>query len=694
MQPLSTDAVAKLHQNFQTKVQQLAAEAAGERTDLVAPLADYTNSFVAAFNASRGRWPKVEELQRLAEKGVEGIQAAAAELPANLTTDLFKGHVALPSSHYNHHAEVFGDADRLYFELESPEADKVKGIPKNIQNWLTEQGYQITDPEKGLVSNDGKNHTRIGRLLQKNGQIDMLESYTRSRSKSANNGLMMVVSRKPEDIARSSSARAWTSCMSEFGCNKRYVEQDIKHGSLVAYLVNKNDPDITNPVARRLIKPYLNAQGEMIMMPDNGYGISNGEFKRSAYDFCAKHFNKGKTGEYRLKIGLYPDGITGFRLGKDSGFHLISSRDDGNEMRNLPPHLCHGDCTAEDLLDYLGYQYSRGDNGEIIIQGTENVDLSYLPLTALPDMGHVVCEGFDCSNTFITDLQGTPRQVSVFSCCNNPYLTTLEDGPREARKYHCTNTAITSLKGTPRQLLYFDCGNNPYLTSLEGGPQEVQNYGCYSTLITSLKGVPSEVNSLNCCNNPYLTSLEEGPHKASMYYCQNTAITSLKGVPRHLHTFDCSNNSGIKNLEDGPQEVSASYVCSQTAITSLKGAPQNVLFFCCSENFYLTSLEHGPQRVEQYICSATSITSLAGAPQEVTLFDCSNNPHLTSLENGPQKAEEYQCERTSITSLAGAPQKVRTFNCSNNPHLSSLEGRPEAQSFIYKNASIKSDYER
>lgn len=71
------------------------------------------------------------------------------------------------------------------------------------------------------------------------------------------NNLWIVISNHAYDIAGMSTNRDWTSCMNIInGDNKWHVEQDIKRGTLIAYIIDKKDTNIEHPYGRVLIKPY------------------------------------------------------------------------------------------------------------------------------------------------------------------------------------------------------------------------------------------------------------------------------------------------------------------------------------------------------------------------------------------------------------------------------------------------------
>jgi hypothetical protein len=136
--------------------------------------------------------------------------------------------------------------------------------------------------------------------------------------------LCVVISRDPQKIGEMSTGQRWRSCMSSDGCNYRYVEKDIKQGTLVAYVVHKDDLAARYPLMRQLLKPFRNKQGEIILVPAKAYGgEGNGSSRtRDALSVTLNGFvarqNEGRTGEFAMDKELYPDGqATVARLQKD-----------------------------------------------------------------------------------------------------------------------------------------------------------------------------------------------------------------------------------------------------------------------------------------------------------------------------------------------------------------------------------------
>lgn len=99
----------------------------------------------------------------------------------------------------------------------------------------------------------------------------------------------------------------------EQGQNVKYIIHDVKSGSLISYLINKNDRDIKNPLAVLNIKPYIKnndirKENDFILVSDSQmYGQGRPEFK-STVDVILDEINgPEKQGMYCLRGELYAD---------------------------------------------------------------------------------------------------------------------------------------------------------------------------------------------------------------------------------------------------------------------------------------------------------------------------------------------------------------------------------------------------
>jgi hypothetical protein len=69
--------------------------------------------------------------------------------------------------------------------------------------------------------------------------------------------LMVCISNHIYDIVGMSTGRDWTSCMNIYsGDNAYFIKEDIKHGTMVAYIIDEDDKNIQHPYGRVLLKPY------------------------------------------------------------------------------------------------------------------------------------------------------------------------------------------------------------------------------------------------------------------------------------------------------------------------------------------------------------------------------------------------------------------------------------------------------
>lgn len=125
--------------------------------------------------------------------------------------------------------------------------------------------------------------------------------------------LRVVVSRDPQKIGEMSTGQDWLSCMSRDGSYFNYVSKDIETGSLVAYVVHQDDVEARYPLMRALLKPFLNADADMVLVPAKIYGvIANSTQTSDALLVTLNNFvaelNAEKTGAFKMDPRLYADG--------------------------------------------------------------------------------------------------------------------------------------------------------------------------------------------------------------------------------------------------------------------------------------------------------------------------------------------------------------------------------------------------
>lgn len=219
---------------------------------------------------------------------------------------------------------VFDGKQRIYLAIKE---SGVSPVQQHIAERLSPYGYQITDWSGGYATDyTGKQKFRIGALLRKH-IPELLPSF---ETRTTDN-LMVVISRDIRDIAYASTNRAWDSCLGPRGMMSgwRQMGSGIQAGMMVAYLVSDSDPDIHNPLARVMIKPFVagagvsisaelrlvfdriagRAQGNRIWNADKTYGIPNEAFRKTVQDFIEDKFNGNAKGMFHMADGVYIDTV-------------------------------------------------------------------------------------------------------------------------------------------------------------------------------------------------------------------------------------------------------------------------------------------------------------------------------------------------------------------------------------------------
>ena len=203
------------------------------------------------------------------------------------------------------------NGDRNGYRIYLPLAQKPTKIvvPKEIQQAINSRGYVVDDYRAGLaVDSSGKRKIKIGKLLPPELQQVFANDPVRQAKSDA---YTVVISRHPYDIAGMSTGRGWTSCMDlNGGINRRFVEKDVTHGSLIAYLVPSTDLDLKNPTARILLRVYT-SKGRKGLWPSRIYGTGSPQFYATVRRWCAQvnadYFGIQYGESMKLQASLYND---------------------------------------------------------------------------------------------------------------------------------------------------------------------------------------------------------------------------------------------------------------------------------------------------------------------------------------------------------------------------------------------------
>lgn len=612
MRQLSAAHITELNTKLVDKAARLIEKKCPQASPAVKDaLLQYSINYANAYEASEGQLPDANTLEQLSQLSLDEIQEYQGILPDNIQTGFMQQQAERPAPDHPHLRPVFGDRERLYFTLpeeDSPEQDRLFAL---IEAALPD--YEI-DFENGTASNDGgKNNMRLGRLLNKSGDEGLFQKWDQHCGHKTEK-LMMVISRRPEDIARASTGRHWTSCMNEYGDFPERIEDDISQGSIVAYLVSESDPEIMRPLSRRLIKPYhgeVDGKKQTAMYPDNGYGLEHEGFKKAAHLLCANSFNNGLRGAFQLDEHLYQDGITGFTLDENGEVRLPKAQKRKAEVRHLPDHLRDGQCSAEDLLNHLGYKY-KNQKGKLILERGQ-LNLSGMGIRQLPDLSNIECGHLNCSNNELSELPPLPPKLTSLTARQNKLETLPENLPSQ----------LTSLNVSQNQLMWL--------------PSEL----------------PEKLTELNCGENQLLELPEKLPQDLRILSCSSNQLASLPQVlPQNLDNLSCA----LNNLSTLPGEL-----------------PPNLRHLNCSHNRLIVMPMRLPETLQDLNCAHNQLGDLPRVlPPKLRGLDCTHN-RLSTLPRLPETLEKLACDENDLSELQpDMPQGLHTLTCKKNPRLETL----------------------
>lgn len=208
--------------------------------------------------------------------------------------------------------------DRVVIPLSDPN-DKKLEAPKPIQEHLAKHGFEVHDYVNGHAKDKHGRTMKIGKALQQtNADPHLINSFNsdpeRANAKQHAN-LQVVVSRHPYDVAGMSTNRSWTSCMDMDSTKKgnisnaHYLHHEVKNGTHVAYLTQKGDDHVKNPVARIALKPFTSEDGtHHILRPeDKQYGNAASAFEHTVNSWTNEHFEAKPDTFYHKSHTSYND---------------------------------------------------------------------------------------------------------------------------------------------------------------------------------------------------------------------------------------------------------------------------------------------------------------------------------------------------------------------------------------------------
>jgi hypothetical protein len=204
--------------------------------------------------------------------------------------------------------EWFGGKWRIYLEFV-----KESEVYQEVRDILFDNGYDIVSYKGNRATKFGenRNHTSIGKLLNRFSP-ELRTKYDLDKDKVDDNSeYIIVISRHPYDIIGMTTNRQWNSCMNVIiGQNRRYLIHDVKEGTLVSYIIKRDDTNINQPIGRMLIKPFKSNSNKIMLGTESKvYGKDVVGFKDTV-DSWLKEKQGSVDDDYRLIPTLYPDGRT------------------------------------------------------------------------------------------------------------------------------------------------------------------------------------------------------------------------------------------------------------------------------------------------------------------------------------------------------------------------------------------------
>lgn len=218
--------------------------------------------------------------------------------------------------------DIFRGKNRLYIPLEdyNAESDVTEDLKNEINELLSKTNWELVSVKDNKAKNPSNNReSKLTKVLTKDKNIPdssaapilkKLNKMYSLKSKGSTSDYMVVISRHPYDVVGMSTDRGWTSCTNlETGKLRYQLINDVKLGTIIAYLIKKNDKNIERPQARILIKPFVNQETSEIFLfsEPRVYGTPVEGFKQTVMGWLDGH-QKATKGKYELVKGLHNDG--------------------------------------------------------------------------------------------------------------------------------------------------------------------------------------------------------------------------------------------------------------------------------------------------------------------------------------------------------------------------------------------------
>jgi len=188
----------------------------------------------------------------------------------------------------------FGESDLVREELPSDYDHDKSEVHREVEKHL---GKDISSDEyvSGITRDKYGREARIGRMIKDKGlQGKFASDNTRAGSKAGKNHYVTIV-RGTEVAGQTNSApdknhpkgHSWgdMSCKNvDTGTNREYLDDEIRHGSVVVRVHDHNDQEIY----RATLHPHENQNGDVAYAVNSEYGVKHPSFTNHAHDVAKR----------------------------------------------------------------------------------------------------------------------------------------------------------------------------------------------------------------------------------------------------------------------------------------------------------------------------------------------------------------------------------------------------------------------
>jgi hypothetical protein len=344
---ISQDAIDRLHQRFLKRIADRAKKSVPADVENRGQLVQKTNE-VLLLGARLRDTISTTKIKSMAYEDPAAFDALIAAHKSRLALDPWAHRRADMDAQFTARKDAllvektFAGRDRIYVKMNCD--DEVSNTQASIENYLGRKKFTVTDYKKGYATDEaGKQRFKIGKLLKNHYLYDR---FVRDETRTSQNKYI-VFANGQKDLEAMSTRRAWASCMSSDGCFNDRVPAIIGSQTIIAYMISENDPEINDPLARILLKPYRSLkpahikskahideyglrsgdlghvfnyymtkafrggyeekEHSVILRSGSVYGLHSKSFMRAVDAFAADHFNKPRRGIYYFDTSIYAD---------------------------------------------------------------------------------------------------------------------------------------------------------------------------------------------------------------------------------------------------------------------------------------------------------------------------------------------------------------------------------------------------